>query len=122
MRRFLLLLLAFVLPLQMSWAAVHFCDESAHAISAEQVADAVADLANQADDASQANGDPAKPDALADACCSAAHGCHGLHSVMGPSGGLSLSPPAAHAMAAAPPALPKRDALSRIDRPQWLVA
>lgn len=124
MRRFWLVLLAFVLPLQMSWAAVHFCDESAHAISVDQAEQVVLDFGQQADETGKIKGgsDPAKPDALADACCSAAHGCHGLHSIIGPADGIPLSPQPAHILAASSPALVERDALSRIERPQWLAA
>lgn len=117
MRRFWLFFLAIVLPLQMSWAAVHFCDESAHIASAVQTADVATDTAV---DVSQ--DDPTKSGVLADACCSAAHGCHGLHSIMSPGEKPALPLPAAQPVARSPPALSERDALGRIDRPQWLVA
>jgi hypothetical protein len=81
MRNFWLLILAIVIPIQTSWAAIHVCEsagvtltaaaqhqEAAHAPSAAKVVDA------------DQNSEVANP--LADTCCSAAHGCHGLHSLM----------------------------------------
>jgi len=82
MRRFWLLLLVFVLPLQMSWAATHFCDDDFVLVAA-----AFADAERGAYDHAQAseagkNSAAEKSDHLAD-CCGAAHGCHGLHHLMG---------------------------------------
>lgn len=65
MRRFLLLLLAFVLPLQMSWAAAHFCDDEklvAHSIAAAEQGNHVHGAAAE----EQSDGQAEK---IADACC-----------------------------------------------------
>jgi hypothetical protein len=117
MRRFLLLLLAFVLPLQMSWAATHFCDDE----GAVKAAVAAAERGDQHDHGGHA-GDADQAEKIADACCSAAHGCHGMHSMVAPAEGFVLFSPASEPVAAAPPGLPELDALVRIDRPQWSAA
>ncbi|TWO72984.1 hypothetical protein FN976_01730 [Caenimonas sedimenti] len=118
MRRFLLLLLAFVLPLQMSWAAAHFCDDEklvAHAVAAAEHAGH--DHGAQADEQSDA-----KAEKIADACCGAAHGCHGLHHLMGQAD-LAFLPSVAAQMPAPSGAAPPLGGIhSRIERPNWLAA
>lgn len=118
MRRFLLLLLAFVLPLQMSWAAAHFCDDEklvAHAIAAAEQGEHVHDAAAE----EQSDGQAEK---IADACCGAAHGCHGLHHLMGQAD-PALAPTAATQMPAPSGAAPPlSEAQSRIERPNWSAA
>ena len=118
MRRFLLLLLAFVLPLQMSWAAAHFCDDEklvAHAVAAAEQNGR--DHAGAADEQS----DP-KAEKIADACCEAAHGCHGLHHLMGQAD-PALAPSAATQMPAPSGAAPPvSEARSRIERPNGSAA
>lgn len=116
MKRLLLLLLAFVLPLQMSWAAVHFCDDEklvAHAVAA----------AEQGAHAAAAEGQPdAKAEKIADACCGAAHGCHGLHHLMGQAD-PAFAPTATTQMPAPSGAAPPlSEAQSRIERPNWSAA
>lgn len=121
MRRFLLLLLAFVLPLQMSWAATHFCDD------AQLVAQAVAsaELGDHAHDGHHERADEqsdSKAEKIADSCCGAAHGCHGLHHLMG-HGDLAFSTSASTQMPAPSGAAPPlSEARSRIERPNWLAA
>lgn len=118
MRRLLLLLLALILPMQMSWAASHFCDDErlvAQAVAAAQQGghDHAASPDEQSD---------AQAEKIADACCAAAHGCHGLHHLMGHAA-LALNPAASSQMpapsGAAPPA---SHASSRIERPNWSAA
>lgn len=122
MKRFWLLLLAFVLPLQMSWAAVHFCDTGMpHAAAASGSAGATQDHAQQA--AEPVDAEAAKAAQVpADACCSASHGCHVLHSLVAPhepSTGVVM--PAAglfgHDEHPAASGFP-----TRLERPQWSAA
>lgn len=117
MRRFWLLLLLLVMPLQMSWAAVHLCiDEPAGA--------------NRAPEAMQEHGhaDSGKTDdeksgvMLADACCFAAHSCHGLHNLISQQeSSLGCQP-----IASKPDDLQASHRLAffayRHERPQWLAA
>lgn len=118
MRRWLLLLLAFVLPLQMSWAAVHVChDELATVLAHAQAAESDHAIALDVSKADLEDGEQ-----FSDACCGAAHSCHGLHHLMGhacpqftaqPSSQINLS------SGASPPlSLPS----ARVERPKWLAA
>lgn len=118
MRSFWLLLLVFVLPLQMSWAAAHFCDDErlvAHAVAAAEIGEHVhqATLDKQSD---------ANAEKIADACCGAAHGCHGLHHLMAPAEASQPSPSSAQAVA--PRDVPSKCSVlaSRVERPKWLAA
>lgn len=118
MRRFLLLLLAFVLPLQMSWAATHFCDDEklvARAVAA-------AEQGGHALDAAGEEQSDAKAEKIADACCGAAHGCHGLHHLMGHADSTSAQAAAIQMPAPSGAAPPLSDARSRIERPNWSAA
>lgn len=121
MRRFWLLLLVFVLPLQMSWAATHFCDDDFVPVAA-----AFADAEQGAHQYAKAyeageKSDGQKSDQLTD-CCSAAHGCHGLHHLMAQA---EASLPSAGSAAI----VVLRDTPStcgyvatRVERPKWLAA
>lgn len=117
MRRLGLFLLVFVLTLQMSWAAVHYCDDTrevAHAMTADEAGHV---HEAEADDQADVNAEK-----IADACCGAAHGCHGLHHLMG------QADPEFAAMTSSlgsPPSgtgPPLSGAHTRIERPNWLAA
>lgn len=116
MKRFWLLLLAVLMPLQMSWAAVHFCaDEmplaTVHAVEAVNSHHQHAAPSKAAD--KDVSGEPS---------CGAVHSCHGLHNIMplddadaaihSPS--LSLPGFLTHTIPGAYPA--------RHERPQWTAA
>lgn len=118
MRRFCLLLLVLVLPLQMSWAAAHFCDDErmvAHAV-------AVAERGEHAHDAVAEQQSDAQAEKIADSCCGAAHGCHGLHHLMGqadPEIAPTVSSQVPAPWGVAPmPSGPRW----RIERPNWSAA
>ncbi len=119
MRRFWLLLLALVMPLQMSWAAVHFCDDDMAAVISVAHAEGSASIVH--DHAGKPSPSKAK-DVPADACCGAAHGCHGLHNLMataqpGLTAASSASPIPAHDSQRLQPQFAER-----LERPQWPAA
>jgi hypothetical protein len=120
MRRLLLLLLAFVLPLQMSWAATHFCDDEqlvAQAVAAAELGD----HARNGHDTAEKKSD-AKAEKIADACCGAAHGCHGLHHLMGQADPDFVPNASGQTLARFFAAPPLGESRSRIERPKWLAA
>ncbi len=120
MRRFWLLLLVFVLPLQMSWAAVHSCDDE-RLVTANVAAALLSSHDHDTDSVKQASDDQ-KSEKIADSCCGAAHGCHGLHHLMGQAN-AEFAPRAAGLMPAPSGAAPPlSEARSRIERPNWLAA
>ena len=110
MRRFWLLLLAFVMPLQMSWAAVHLCDETPVSASA------YAHAAEEPQTESKAKA------VAADACCVGAHGCHGLHSLMSQSDQCGVFPASAGAFLESDHMMAARNFSVRHERPQWTAA
>ena len=101
-----MLLLVCILSLQTSWAAVHFCDESA----------ALAHVAGTAD-ASDALGDAAEAGAALhdDQCCSAAHGGHVLQSLISQEPPALAVGPARHGPAEKPRPQQPRRALAQIE-------
>lgn len=118
MRRLFILLLALILPMQMSWAATHFCDDE------RLVAQAVAAAAGgeHVHEAAAAEQSDAQAEKIADACCGAAHGCHGLHHLMGHAD-LAFATSASTQMPAPSGAAPPLSgARSRIERPNWSAA
>ena len=118
MRRLLLLLLALILPMQMSWAASHFCDDER--LVAQAVA--AAELGGHVHQAAAEEQSDAQAEKIVDACCGAAHGCHGLHHLMG-HGDFAFAPAASTQMPAPSGAAPPlSEARSRIERPNWLAA
>ena len=128
MKKFWLLLLAFVLPLQMSWAAVHFCDDDLSGGGARVVA-AVAEGQHGCaaphgtathEVAEQSDGQKAQPSS--DACCSAAHGCHGLHSLMSERDATIALSATAERLADFKLRLVKPNFVTRLERPQWSAA
>ncbi|TFZ04589.1 hypothetical protein [Ramlibacter rhizophilus] len=118
MRRFLLLLLALVLPMQMSWAATHFCDDErlvALAVAAaEQGGHFHAEAAGEKSDS--------QSEKIADACCGAAHNCHGLHHIMGQADPEFAAAACTQMPAHSGAAPPLGEVLSRIERPNWPAA
>jgi len=115
-KRVCLLLLIWVLSLQTSWAATHFCDEAARAGHTPVSHQHTELFPSQDEHAAEAGG------TLDDACCSVAHAYHGLQAFVPqdlPVFAL-LALPAARAEAALPAA---RERLSeRHERPQWPAA
>jgi hypothetical protein len=111
-----LLLLVWVLSVQTSWAAVHFCDESARANQAS-ASHQHANLFPVHDEHTGTGGD-----AAADACCSVAHGYHGLQALIT----QALPQLPLLALAATPAEAPPRGARERFperhERPQWPAA
>lgn len=107
MKRWLIVLLIFVLPLQMSWASLHVCDDSSAPAASEFV---FTDGHSAADAASS----------LADACCASAHACHGLHTAMCEcSPFLAVTVPASSHLSFTCLTLGLGGILTAIDRPQW---
>lgn len=118
MRRLFLLLLALILPMQMSWAASHFCDDER--VVAQALA--AADLGGHVHQSMADEQSDDQAEQIADACCDAAHGCHGLHHLMGQAD-PEFAPRAVTQLAAPTGAAPAlSEARSRIERPNWLVA
>ena len=120
MRRFWLLLLVLVLPIQMSWAAVHICDDE----GSGEATESSAAMWNHDHESDQVNkfSDAQKSEKIADSCCGAAHGCHGLHHIMGQAD-PEFAPRATSLMPAPSGAAPPLSAArSRIERPNWLAA
>lgn len=116
MRRFWLLLLLMVLPVQMSWAAIHHCDDTPRRggspVTANQSADyAVADASDDQDRADA----PVKK-------VPSAHACHGLHELMTHPVQVFVEPTAETALASAAPAFCPSVTASRRERPQWAAA
>lgn len=117
MRRIGLFLLVFVLSLQMSWAAVHYCDDTRTGPLAATANDDSHSHEAEAD--GQLDGQAEK---IADACCGAAHACHGLHHLMGHEDFAVATPAATQMPAPSGGSPPLSVAHSRIERPNWLAA
>lgn len=107
MRRLVLLLLMFVLPLQTSWGAVHFCDDDSRV--------------SHAIEAAAEPGDTDDPHA-ADPCCAAAHGCHSLHHLMDHAATALAAVDRGQVLAAAGASPPLGEIRTRIERPNWSAA
>ncbi|ROZ78252.1 hypothetical protein [Ramlibacter sp. WS9] len=119
MRRFWLLLLALVMPLQMSWAAVHFCDDQVPTISADAAAKGAERILHVHDEqAKQGLGS----DAAAEPCCGAAHGCHGLHNLIAQAAPGDSTAPSRCPLVASDDRMARRQFSDRHERPQWLPA
>ena len=121
MRNFWLLILVVVIPMQTSWAAMHVCEsagvtltaaaqhqEVAHAPSAAKVVD------------TDQNSEVVNP--LADTCCSAAHGCHGLHSLMAQAGNTISVVLPSFSYKSSDTLLEPGHAHARLERPNWSAA
>lgn len=129
MKRFWLLLLALVLPLQMSWAAVHFCDTDLPNAASSGAPSAQGHAKDHAqhqerdharESAKAAEGQAVE--ALADACCGAAHGCHGLHSLMAAQDAANGAVASGAGLTGAAVRLVTSAFNTRHERPQWSAA
>lgn len=119
MRRFWLLLLVFVLPLQMSWAATHFCDDER--LVAQTVAQA--ELEAHVHQTAVDEQSEAQVEKITDACCGFSHSCHSLHHLMAqPS--LYQASPGSKAVVATARDTPSKCGYvaTRVERPKWLAA
>lgn len=116
MRRFWLLLLLVVLPIQMSWAAVHACEDSM------AVGGAVLSALGSVRDAAVA---PALDEAAVDEPeqgGSSVHACEGLHELM-TDRAHAMPTRAGAGILVAPEPLRRLPAMAaRLDRPQWPAA
>ena len=124
MKRFWLLFLVLVMPLQMSWAAVHFCDDrKPYAASTQGTGTAQADLARQASMAvAHAQTHAAGAGVGIEACCGAAHSCHGLHGVMPHEAVAAAAGSLPRILPAFQPRLVPGADPPRHERPQWPAA
>jgi hypothetical protein len=121
MKRFWLLLLAFVLPLQMSWAATHFCDdEMTHIAAAMSGAEKGVHKHAEVKESGKKS-DSKQSEKLAD-CCGASHGCHGLHHLMAHPEGFVPSIGQAEVAATRDGPSTCGFLASRVERPKWLAA
>lgn len=117
MRRVWLLVLALLLPLQMTWAAVHGyahdADASAHVHAEVQAkVDAATDLDLAPDQQADAKGH---------GCCDMAHSCHGT-ATMVPTPVLQLTIASRSPLNSSPRALMPQELVTRHERPQWAAA
>lgn len=119
MRRLSLLLLLLVLPLQMSWAAMHFCDDAGQV--KEAVEEAAIDHAHDSHAAEPDSGDEQSAK-IVDACCGAADGCHGLHHLIGCMDAAFAPAGSGQVPIESGAAPPSGGGLSRVERPKWSAA
>ncbi|MGA0572775.1 hypothetical protein ACO2Q9_18825 [Variovorax sp. VNK109] len=126
MKRCLLLLLVFVLPLQLSWAAIHYCEDD-DGVGLLNVASAQFDDHRHAPVPEAGSGSTASVSfdvqtGNADPCCAAAHACHGLHHLIANSPS-DLAAPASERVRWLSSADPRPDSrTARLERPKWLAA
>lgn len=116
MRRFWLLLLLLVLPIQMSWAAVHTCQDGIAVGNPVQAA---------LDQQTRAGAEPTAAAAAVDESeqgGSSVHACDGLHELMGDSVQALMEPSAATALTAPERVLRLSVIAAQLDRPQWPAA
>lgn len=116
MRRFWLLLLLMVLSTQMSWAAVHRCDDTAASEAVLTVPLQAGDYVTEGplDDQRDAE-TPAKKSP-------SAHPCHGVHELMAHVPQVLVEPANESALLSAEPFFRPAIFASRRDRPRWLAA
>lgn len=118
MRRILLSLLTLVLSMQMGWAASHFCDDERLVVLAVAAAEQGGHVhAEPADGQSDS-----KAEKIADACCGAAHNCHGLHHILGQADAEFGSRASTQMPAPSAAAPPVGEVISVIERPNWPAA
>ena len=116
-KRFFLILLIMLLPIQMSWAAIHVCDDDAGPVSYVQVME---QSAHDHDfDAASASSDKTHS---ADTCCVTGHGCHGLHSLMASESSHDAFAVSTHAFNALHSQLAGGAYSARHERPKWPAA
>jgi len=121
MSRFWLLVLMFIVPVQMSWAAVHFCSDEAS--GAGRIAATLVSSVNehQHEHEHAVTGSRSEPESQHD-CCGVHHGCHGLHNLMSmEQAGLTFAR-APSVLVALDEAPFERQFAYRHERPQWSVA
>lgn len=113
-----------LLPIQMSWAAMHICDDDV------AVADLTAQLMHESPHEHEhdhqvivkaSQGDTGKAH-VADACCFAGHGCHSLHSLMVSEPSQVSLVDSAHALNALHSQLAGGAFSARHERPKWPAA
>lgn len=117
MRRFWLLLLLMVLPVQMSWAAIHHCDDT----TAESAVVLGVAFQTQEHAAARHSDDQGAADTSAKKSPSA-HPCHGLHQLMAHVPQLLSDATEAMALASPEPLFCPSAVVSRRERPQWAAA
>lgn len=115
MRRFLLLLLLVVLPVQMSWAAVHACEHSIAVGDSGLVKLGAGELSTSSslDDA---------PTKAADQGQSSVQACDGLHELMTERTDAVLEPAVTSFLYVRESVVRLRVVADRLDRPQWRAA
>lgn len=111
-----------LLPIQMSWAAMHICDDD---IAVAEVTAQVMHQSGQHEHDHQvikaSQGDTGKAH-VADACCFAGHGCHSLHSLMVSDASQASVSDSAHALNALHSQLAGGAFSARHERPKWPAA
>ena len=117
MHRFWLLLLLFVLPVQMSWAAIHHCDDTA-----SEVAVVLAAAAEATGDSAVAPSDEAVAADASAKNAPSAHPCHGLHEIMGHATQSVVEAAKEMVLAGSQPIFRPSALASRHERPQWAAA
>ncbi len=121
-KRFCLILLIMLLPIQMSWAAMHICDDDiAVADTSAQVMHQSAPHEHDHQVLKADQGDTGKAHA-ADACCFAGHGCHSLHSLMVSDSSQPSVADRAHALNGRHSQLAGGAFSARHERPKWPAA
>ena len=117
MRQFWLLLLLMVLPVQMSWAAIHHCDDT----TAESAAVLAVAFQTQDGAAASHSDEQGSTDTSAKNSPSA-HPCHGLHQLMAHAPKVIAEATKAKVLASPEPLFCPSVLASRRERPQWSAA
>lgn len=118
-KRLCLILLILLLPIQMSWAAIHICDDD---LGQTAFVQAVQQSQHDHEQVSEKAGSPGEKTHAADACCFTGHGCHGLHSLMASESSQAKLPDSSHALNGLN-RLSNCGAISaRHERPKWPAA
>ena len=116
MRRFWLLLLLLVLPIQMSWAAVHACQDGI------AVGNPVQAAFDQQVQVAAEPGAAAAAEEESEQGGSSVHACDGLHELMDDSVQDLVEPSATTALSARQRVLRLSVIAAQLDRPQWPAA
>lgn len=116
MRRFWLLFLLVVLPVQMSWAAVHACEDGtalAGNVLAALEAKAEAPVAPALDDVPMEESKQGAP---------SVHACDGFHELMADQVQAAVEPASASFRVVSDTVMRLNAIAARVDRPQWRAA